>query len=80
MKCSIMLHFIRDDTVCKVKKDLQQKNTIYSRTSMAGTRQDPQCEFDPSMNRSDTWSDNFQGSSQVLKCLPWTPPFYDQSC
>ena len=29
MKCSIMLHFIRVYTVCKGKKDLQTKNTIF---------------------------------------------------
>ena len=29
MKCCIMLHFIRVYTVCKCKKDLQTKNTIF---------------------------------------------------
>ena len=29
MKCSIMLHFISVYTVCKDKKDLLTKNTIY---------------------------------------------------
>ena len=29
MKCSIMLHFIRDCTVCEGKKIFRQKNTIF---------------------------------------------------
>ena len=43
------------------------KLVIYSQTSMAGTHWDRLYEIDPSMGSSDTGTDNFQGSSCVLK-------------
>ena len=52
----------------------------YSRTSMARTRRDRRCEFDPSMCSSDTWPDNFQVGSCVLYVITDTTFFIDQSC
>ena len=53
---------------------------IYSRTSMARTRRDRRCEFDPSMCSSDTLPDNFQVGSCVLYVITDTTFFIDQSC
>ena len=53
---------------------------IYSRTSMARTRRDRRCEFDPSMCSSETLPDNFQVGSCVLNVITDTTFFINQSC